>query len=401
MLIVVMAAGCVRSGQQITPSTPAVQRQETDAERVVREAKAKIMGVPSPPTTTDRHFFPYHHLEDAEEIWRDVVQEHSTLPRAWFALGRCQMRLGKYEAAVNSFEQTLNLAPGHAAAEAGQQRARELLQVAQTVQPQLPTGQQVIQLDELKVGKPKEWWLTLCGKVSEREFSDERFSDVHLNLYRETGQRLTRTWQYRLRGHAHSSGVLDMRFGDVQFYVLDLTADGVPEVVAGEVAYGASWAPSHLAVFTWRGGRLSKILGVSSSFPAWIEDVNGDGCYEIRNLYNIGWSMSHAEMPYWSDIYAYKRGRHVLANEDFPDEFEDWADKLQRVLEKHPDDWEILKYLGIVHEIEGRPGEALAAYRRAEKACRAEIEEPGRDAQSRAGLRCQLRDIQARIRKLR
>ncbi len=386
VVVAVMAVGCVRTGQQITPSTPAVQRQETDAERVLREAKARIMGVPSPPTTTDRHFFPYHHLEEAEEVWRDVVQEHRTLPRAWFALGRCQMRLGKYEAAVNSFGQALNLAPDHAAAEAGRERARELLQVAQFVQPRLPTGQQVIQLDELKVGKPKGWWVALCGKVSEREFPFDRFSDVHLNLYRETGQGLTRTWQYRLPGHAYASGFLDMRFGDVQFYILDLTADGLPEVVVGEVFHGASWAPSHLAVFAWRANRLTKILGVSSSFPAWIEDVNSDSCYEIRNLHNIGRSMGHAQQPYWSDIYAYKRGRYILANEDFPGKFEDWADELQQVLEEHPDDWEILKYLGIVHEIEERPHEALAAYHRAEKACRAEGE---------------LEDIQGRIRKLR
>ena len=86
---------------------------------------------------------------------------------------------------------------------------------------------------------------------------------------------------------------------------------------------------------------------------------------------------------------------------DFPEEVEDWADKLQQVLEKHPDDWEILKYLGIVHEIECRPDEALAAYRRAEKACRAEIKEWEDDPEFRTRLRGELKDIQGRIRRLR
>src|SRR5207249_12157704 len=72
-----------------------------------------------------------------------------------------------------------------------------------------------------------------------------------------------------------------------------------------------------------------------------------------------------AGQPRWGDIYAWKRGRYVLADEDFPGQFRGWERQLRGVLHCYPNDPEIHEYLGIVCEIEGRPRAALAAYRSA------------------------------------
>jgi hypothetical protein len=189
-------------------------------------------------------------------------------------------------------------------------------------------------------------------------------------------------------------------FDEVALYVDDLTGDGIPEAAVSKVFVGGSWQPSHLDVFAWRSHQLTKILGLRSSLPIWIEDIGHDGRYEIGNYSDIGWDMSHAEQPYWTDIYAYKRGQYVLANAPFPREFHGWIRRLRTVLKRHPGDFEILKYEGIVHEIEGRPRAAFAAHRSAARECAALLEDE-RDPRLHARLEWQLNDIRRRISKLK
>ncbi len=398
VLIVVMAAGCVRSGQQMTPSTPAVQRQETEPERILRQLKAQIEIVPALPPRSDWYVFVIS-LEEEEEIWHKVLEGYGAAPDpdAWVRLGQCQMRLGKYEAAVRSFHQALNTLPGDDTAKAGYQRASDLVRVAKAVEPQLGAGQQVVHIHELKVENQNPLWTVLSAEVSEGPYFGREFCDARVTVFGEADERLTRLWQSdELRGFRNDGGPWD----DLQLYVLDLTDDGRDEVVVAEVHVGASWMPSHLDAFAWQRNELVRLFAVDSEVPAWVEDLNDDHRYEIGNEYAIGWSLCHAGQPRWQDVYAYKKGRYVLSNEDFPDEFEGWVDKLRGVLEQSPDDPEILKYLGIVHEIEGRPDEALAAYRRAQEACPVFRKEWGAAAAA-VDVGGELKDIQARIRRLR
>jgi hypothetical protein len=212
-------------------------------------------------------------------------------------------------------------------------------------------------------------------------------------LFEESPQGYRKVWQSgRLRDPRLG---LEGALSDVQLYVLDLTGDGVSEAAVWKLFMGASWMPSHVDVFAWRGHRLVKILGVSSSEPIWIEDLHHDGRYEIGNYYEIGLDLAHCEQPLWTDIYAYRQRQYVLANEDFPQEFQGRVEELRELLKCYPWDPEILEYLGILHEIEGRPKAALAAYRYAERACRDRLQKKPDTELER--LR---KDLQSRIRRL-
>jgi hypothetical protein len=136
------------------------------------------------------------------------------------------------------------------------------------------------------------------------------------------------------------------------------------------VSPGGEYLPSFLHVFAWRGSHLTQILEVRSDFPLWIDDLNHDGRYEVGCYGTIGTDLYPVERLSWTDIYAYKQGKYVLANQDFPQEFRGKAKELREVLKYLPGHPEFLEYLGLVHEIEGHPKAARAAYQQAEKACR-------------------------------
>jgi len=50
-------------------------------------------------------------LDDAESIYRGIIQQHPTMDTVWFRLGNIYMRQNQYEASVNAYEQTLHYNP--------------------------------------------------------------------------------------------------------------------------------------------------------------------------------------------------------------------------------------------------------------------------------------------------
>lgn len=374
-----------------------VQGTDPKAEQALRWAEQKLKKVPALPARLRESVddcSPRYDLKEAEEAFRRVIAKYGGTARAYVGLGECQLRSGDYGAAVNSFRKALKLSSSHAAARAGHQRVSQRLRIARSVSPQISKGSKVIQIQRFTPGKSNRLWTILSAEISDVRDAVHPFSDVRLTLFKKAQRGYRKVWQSdRLKDPQHDIDA----FSDVQLYVLDLTGDGVPEVAVWKVFRGASWMPSHLDVFAWRRNRLTKILGAGSSFPLWIEDINHDGRYEIGNYYEIGWDMPG--QPLWTDIYACKHGQYMLANRDFPKEFRGWTKKLREVLKDYPDDPEILKYLGIVHEIERRPKDALTAYRYASKACKARIKKET-NSNFRVCLQRELNDLQRRTKKL-
>src|SRR5204862_340204 len=95
------------------------------------------------------------------------------------------------------------------------------------------------------------------------------------------------------------------------------------------------------------------------------------------------------------DIYAWNRGRLVLADFDFPRQFRGWPEELRQATRYQADD-AVWSHLGLACAILGRRREALGAYRRAAWALATNLHqrrftgpERGRqDAEREPGPRC-------------
>jgi hypothetical protein len=142
---------------------------------------------------------------------------------------------------------------------------------------------------------------------------------------------------------------------------------------------------------------LTRILSATSDEDFRVQDLRRDGRYEVWSEYCIGYELSHAEQHRWNDIYAYdaRQGTYVQADREFPREFRRHAAEIAQLLRKHRDP-QLLEYLGVCREIEGRPSAALWAYQEAMKLC-----EPGASGTDppfgRAVLAQRIADLQARL----
>jgi hypothetical protein len=294
---------------------------------------------------------------------------------------------------VGSFERAIRRSRSDATARREYHEAGRLLWVFRAASTQISGGYHPLQIQRFNAPGGIPLWAVLAAKVETGEPFGTKFVEPRLALFQERQGHYRNIWQSGVLGDPRLKGET---FDDVALYVADLTGDGVPEAAVSKVFIGGSWMPSHLDVFAWRGHQLARILGLASSQPIWIEDIDHDGRYEIGNYYEIGWDMFHWEHPYWTDIYAYRGGSYRLADGEFPRAFRGWAHRLRRALKKHPADPQILQYLGIVHEIEGRPRAAFGALRSAARECAALLENEG-DARLHARLKWQLNDIRRRI----
>lgn len=311
------------------------------------------------------------------------------LSNGWLALGLVRQRLGKYDEAATAYRQVLRLDPTSRVAAAGQTAAERMAGVVTRVTPALPPEARILSVTP--TGNAETWTVVYYQPGDPQTGND--YAWVRAGLYRVTKQ-----------GAAPVSPPLpvrDPRFGDgahhVRVFNRDLTGDGKPEVAIELMVQGASWAPSYLVVLSPDQGKWKKLLGLTSSEPIWLEDLNGDGCYEAGNSYEIGDHMSHAEQPRWSDLYAFNGDRYVLANHRFPQEFLDWHKTLNDVLMAHPEDPAILDFLGRTAEIWDQPEEARRYFQRASAALRSEIKQAGPSAAYRAELQKRQQALQRRL----
>jgi hypothetical protein len=235
-------------------------------------------------------------------------------------------------------------------------------------------------------------WLALSARTK-WEADWRQFSDIRLTLFKISQGSVRRAWQSQKLGYpGYESGTYD----DLQLYLVDVNGDSIPEVVIPKNRLGAWYSPSHLDIFVLRNSRMVKLLGLLSEFPIEIRDLNHDGRYEVLNEYGVGWDCARADQVYWRDIYAFRGGSYRLADGSFPGRYRRFAAELRRALRNCPNDYDFLKYSGIVSGILGKPGLELRFYRRAQSECSARIRRASDPAVRRA-LKRDLADIRRRI----
>jgi tetratricopeptide (TPR) repeat protein len=307
-----------------------------------------------------------------EFLMSRVLTSEQLAPR-YADLGVLQSCHGEYESALNSFDQALKLLPGCPEADEGRKHTRELMALAGKFSAQIPEGRVLVEADEFDGPDRRPMWAVLTARPRLGGIWHALYQDVHLSVLRDGSHGLRRVWA--------SAELPDPRFDDHEGFiglrqqVLDLGPDDAQGLALVTDSRGGDCSPSHVKVFQWRDGHMVEAFQVDSDYRLRVEDLNGDGLCEIINGYCIGRHMCHGKAPLWEDVYAYKGGRYTLANKDFPEEFAGRAHELRSTLGEFPDDPDIMRHLGIVHEIEGRPSEALAAYRDAIPGYQSEIRE--------------------------
>lgn len=308
-------------------------------------------------------------LTEQEESLSGLVRQPGSerLLNAWLGLGLVRHRLGRYAAAAQAYRQASRLAPNLGAASDGAVNAERAAGVVAQVAPTLPAGSRVLTVAPLGGTGPAVSWGVVFYKPDDPKTGNQ-YARVRVGLYEARGRHLIPV--------GPSLPLRDPRFEnayrDVRVFAHDLTGDGKPELAIEMMSMGASWDPAYLVILSprvgARRGGWKQLLGLTSSEPLWLEDLDGDGKYEAGKIHEIGCDMSHAEQPRWTDVYAYEGDRYVLANGRFPREFRHWPSELSQLLQAHPEDWEILDYLGRTSEILGHPSEAAGYYRRAANA---------------------------------
>jgi hypothetical protein len=264
------------------------------------------------------------------------------------------MQLGHYEESAYSWKRALEFSPDNRRASEGWQYVRTLLEVKQTLKKRLPADRIITRIRAFHPHSGQTFWAVLHGQNERRLEPLCCPPNMHLTLFTDLPDCRQIGASFPLKDPRMDDGPFD----SVTCHAIDMTKDGIPELVVHELSPGGSWSPSQMEVFAWRGGRLMKILQAQSSEPLCLEDINQNGTYQVRNCYEIGNFMCHAEQPRWSDVYAYQNGAFVLANRRFPKAFTQWPESLRKTLQKYPDDDGIQAYLCLTYALLGREQKA-------------------------------------------
>lgn len=335
-------------------------------------------------------------LEELERALTATLRKHGRSVPLLAGLGNVRFRLGRYRQAEQAFQAA---SERHSIPEvkSGLARTREVLKTLSKVRPHLPREHNEVRAVRLRNPGGAVWAVVSARRSETEQAVGLPLSAPELRAFTQEGR--------RFRPVGRPVPVADPRrprdrFSRLTLYAGDLTRDGGDEVAVETLMQGASWTPTHLSVFVIRKGGLARVLRAVSSEPLWIQDLNRDGNCEVGNYYEIGDSLSHAEQPRWSDIYAYRDGRYEVANRLFPKEFAHWPRELAEVLKQHPNEAEVARHLGQAYEILKQPSRALTAYYQASGAYQERLKEET-DSVYRAALRKRMVETQRRIRALR
>ncbi len=310
-------------------------------------------------------------LENAEVAFAGIIARYGDSVRSLDGLGSSRLGLGNYHAAIRSFQGALKRSPIDPVARKGLQAAQDRLRVTTEATPQLSSGQRVLQIEEFPRDQGCRRWLILSAEPAGVGWHYWKGKNPRLSLWEEDANGLHRRWL--------SPVLSDLRIDDEPWYdihldVFDYTGDGIPEAAVWQLYMGASVRPCHLTLFRLDGQRLVRLIGISSIEDFRVADIDGDGRYEIGNMYWIGKVVGRPANPGWEDLYAFDRNRggYVLANRSFLGEFRHWLRDLRKVLHPfgkndpcHTLDPEISEYLGLACEMCGQPRAAARHYRAA------------------------------------
>jgi tetratricopeptide (TPR) repeat protein len=298
-----------------------------------------------------------------EILFYHAINKYGPNARAYQDLAESQNLLGKYDKSLISLEYAAKLNPSDLALRNKIRQAKRLLEVRDLASAGLPDNHVVLRVASSPYTRNSESWLVLSANETKDDQNWTTYTDVRLNVFNNIHGQMRSVYQSTTLGFP---GFADGEFNHIRLFLVDLNGDGLKEIAIPMQKQGAWWSPSHLDIFGDRNDSLVHLIGMNSSFPVKVVDINKDGKYEMISESFIGADISHAEQPWWRDIYAWKNSTYQLANGDFPHAFDAMRSEIKGLLRRYPHDFDLWLYLGIVDQIQKHKAAALRAYRRAE-----------------------------------
>ena len=304
-----------------------------------------------PPTEWGMGYWIQVDKEAALEAFQRVISKYGPDGRAYAGLARCQTELGDYCNALQSYKATQRLLPGHKAIRNEIGSIQEYLRVADYLKSHISKDSTILQVKRWLVDQNQQLWA--CLSAIKKPFDDYgwwEYSNIRLTIVSKQNGKVRVFWQSDKLGFCMPDTEF-MDFNVVGLLIINLTGEKLPQILIQKTITGASAAPTHLNIFAWRNGEVTKLIGVASELPFTYHDFDHNGRIEICGYHTIGYELCHAEQPYWTDIYSYKNGCYQLANGDFPKQYKELSREIRQALKKYPSDWELLKYKRIVNRI--------------------------------------------------
>ena len=88
-------------------------------------------------------------------------------------------------------------------------------------------------------------------------------------------------------------------------YVVPLTGRRLPEIIGLAQGSMAGAAPAQMVAYAPEGNKWKQVLDVSSNQGIRLEKRRGQRAYLVRNGYETGYTMCHADQPRRCDVYAW------------------------------------------------------------------------------------------------
>lgn len=365
----------------------AVTKQASASLAWAEQKIARIADVP--PMRREEETSDYN-LKDAAGDLENVVQKYGPSERAYTEIARCWLRCGQIDEARHALHMALLLAPAFLPARQLQTELEQEQTLRREMATWLSRGSEVVRVLTYSADG-KKFWLALTAVVSKLEDMAymEFDAGVRLSVFTNQGDKMRRVWQSpTLTGSNYPNDTIH----GLSLWVFDMTGDGQPEIIVQPRVPRASYGDAQMYVYQWRQHRPELILRQIGVESLWLENLQHNGRYVVRNWNWIGSQGPRQDI--WSNIYALQNGRYIQANRWFPDQFKEYTRFARVALSQHPHDCVLWGYLAYACDLCGEKAKGARAWKRAARDCLQSIASET-DAKSRESMRDNLKAIRA------
>jgi hypothetical protein len=293
------------------------------------------------------------------QAFEGVIRRYGGSARAYRGLAEAQQTQGDYAYAVRSLDRALRLQPRSRGLRWLRAVARRGIRAERRIAAQRGASWKIGQL--LPLGDPRttQRWIALVHRAG-AGYETLRELDAYAGIFNVRGSYCRLLWRTPTL-----HGDNDARTIEASIYLVDLTADGRPELVTRARDESApNWAPEVLQVYDLRrlpGRKLDELVGEQGFCFAAPERGGPVGVGAYTKISGV---MPTGMGPMWPDYYELRHGRFMEANSRFPGRFRPWPGIIEGQVEEFPADMQMLEYLMRVHTLLGEREPAIRVLRR-------------------------------------
>ena len=279
--------------------------------------------------------------------------------RAYAELADYCARFGADEWAAHAYQIALLWKPNDAALANAARQKEDLSRVRRAIQQVMPAEWKLERIRPYpSEGAMKRWAVLYSQEKPEKEIG------YHCAVYEEGRAGFTLLFQ-GAEGICGSG--IDLEFA---LYVLPLTGRRLPEIIGLARGSMAGASPAQMVAYAPERNGWKRVLMVDSNQGIWLERHHGERAYVVRNGYETGSVMCHADQPRRLDVYAWNDKEYAFADAKYPELFHEYIKEAEEALRIYPADPDLPHQLASMYSIQGQKQKSERYYRRAERACR-------------------------------